>query len=258
MLKSTRRTALAVCLAAACLASPLHAQQVDAPAATVTVVAVPAAEAATDPATAPIDPARLEAARQTVQYIFPAGTYARMMDRSLEGMVKPMMDSLGKLPLKDMAALAGVDEQVVATKPGATLDELMAIMDPAFKERTAATMPAMFKAMGSLFTEFEPVMQASLARAYARRFDARQLADLNAFFATPTGTVYAGNSMMIFTDPEVLGSMQTFMPTMMKRMPEIMKGVEAELARFPKRKSYKDLTPADRKRIAELLGIKEK
>lgn len=255
MLKSTRSAALALGLAATSLAAPLHAQQADAPAPAASPAQAPAPS---DPAAAPIDPARLEAAQKTIQFIFPAGTYARIMDRSLQGMVKPMMDSLGKLPLSELAAMAGVDEKVVATKPGATLDELMAIMDPAFKERTAATMPAMFKAMGSLFAEFEPVMQASLAKAYARRFDERQLADLNTFFATPTGTLYASNSMVIFTDPEVMTGMQAFVPVMMKRMPEIMKGVQAELAKFPKRKTYKDLTPAERKRIAELLGTKAK
>lgn len=253
MLKSARRAAAALGLAAACCTAPLHAQQADAPPAQATSSAVPA-----NAAEAPIEPARLAAAQKAVQYIFPAGTYARIMDRSLQGMVKPMMESVGKLPLRDLAAIAGVSEQELAAKPGATLDELMAILDPAFKERTAATMPAMFKAMGSLFAEFEPVMQASLARAYARRFDERQLAELNAFFATPTGTLYAANSMVIFTDPEVMSGMQAFVPVMMKRMPEIMKGVQAELAHFPPRKTYKDLTPAERKRIAELLGTKEK
>lgn len=254
ILKFARLAVPAVLLAASLAATPLHAQQADA----LPAQAQTSTSASTEPTEAPIDPARLEAAKKTVQYIFPAGTYARIMDRSLQGMVKPMMDSVGKLPLSDLAAIAGVSEKDLATKPGATLDELMAILDPAFKERTAATMPAMFKAMGSLFAEFEPVMQASLAKAYARRFDERQLADLNTFFATPTGTLYASNSMVIFTDPEVLSGMQAFVPVMMKRMPEIMKGVQSELARFPQRKTLKDLTPADRKRIAELLGLKQK
>jgi len=235
-----------------CTASAALAQ----PAVQVTASSPPPADSAATGA--PIDPARLEAAKQTVQYIFPAGTYGRIMDRSLQGMVKPMMDSVGKIPLSDLAAIAGVDQKQLATKPGATLDELMAIIDPAFKERTAATMPAMFNAMKDIFTEFEPVMQASLARAYARRFDERQLADLNTFFSTPTGSIYAANSMVIFTDPGVLNSMQAFVPVMMKRMPEIMKQVQAELARFPPRKSYKDLTPAERKRIAALLGTPAK
>jgi len=219
------------------------------------------AQAAPEPAAqaeaAPIDPARLEAARKAVTYIFPSGTYARMMDRTINGMMKPMLDSVGKLPLRDLAAIGGVSEEKLAAMPEGTLEEAMAIIDPAFKERTAAAMPAMFKSMQGMFAEFEPAMQDGLARAYARQFDVRQLAELNTFFATPTGSTYAGNSMLIFTNPEIMNSMQALIPVMMKRMPEMMKSVEQELKKFPKRKTYDELTPEERKRFAKLLGIEE-
>lgn len=250
--KLAHRTAPAIFLAAFLAGTPLRAAEPQAEA------APPAASTPAPAPEEPVDPARLEAARQTVQYIFPAGTYGKLMDRTLHGMMKPMMESVGKIPLSDIAAIAGVDQSELATKPGTTLDEVMAIIDPAFKERTAAIMPAMFKAMQPLFAEFEPIMQTGLAKAYARRFDAKQLAELNAFFATPTGTIYASNSILIYTDPDVLNGMQGFIPVMMKRMPEIVKQMQAELEKFPKAKSYKDLTPAQRKRIEELLGVKRK
>lgn len=255
MLKSTRSAALALGLAAASLAAPLHAQQADAPAPAASPAQAPAPS---DPAAAPIDPARLEAAQKTIQFIFPAGTYARIMDRTVNGMMKPMLDSMGKLSLKDLAAISGLSEEQLAKMPVSTLEEAMAIMDPAFKERTAAAMPAMFKAMQGLFAEFEPAMQEGLARAYARQFDVAQLAELNTFFATPTGSTYAANSMLIFTDPEIMRSMQTLMPALMKRMPEITKDMEKELSKFPKRKTYDDLTPDERKRLMRLLGIEDK
>jgi len=238
----TRVAALAFSLSAA---SAAYAQAAPEPA------AAPQAEAA------PIDPARLEAARKAVTYIFPAGTYARMMDRTVNSIMQPMMDSVGKLPLRDLAAMGGVSEEKLAAMPEGTLEEAMSILDPAFKERTSAAMPIMFKAMGGLFSEFEPAMQEGLSRAYARQFDVRQLAELNAFFATPTGSTYASNSMLVFTDPEIMSSMQALVPVMMKRMPDIMKTVEEELKKFPKRKSYDELTPEERKRFAKLMGIKE-
>ncbi len=233
-----------------CTASAALAETAPAPA--------PQADTAPQADAAPIDPARLAAAQKAVTYIFPAGTYARMMDRTVNGMMKPMLDSMGKLPLKDLAAIGGLSEDQLAKMPESTLEEAMAIMDPAFKERTAAAMPAMFKAMQGLFAEFEPAMQEGLSRAYARQFDAAQLAELNTFFATPTGSTYAANSMLIFTDPEIMRSMQTLMPALMKRMPEIAKDMEKELSKFPKRKTYDDLTSDERKRLMRLLGIEDK
>jgi hypothetical protein len=217
-------------------------------------VAAPAAPPAATEAEAPIDPARLEMARKTVEFLFPAGTYAKMMDRTLNGMMKPMMDSVGKIPLRELAAIGGVPEEKLAGMSEGTLGEMMEIVDPAFKERTAAFMPAMFGMMQGMMGEFEPIMRAGLARAYARRFDTRQLAVINAFFATPTGHEYAASAMLIFTDPDVMNTMQELVPMMMKRMPDMMKRVEADMARFPPRRKLEDLTPQQRKRLSELLG----
>ena len=40
-------------------------------------------------------------------------------------------------------------------------------------------------------------------------------------------------------------------------MPELVKKVSAETADLPARRTLKDLTPAQRKRLAKLLGVKE-
>lgn len=177
-----------------------------------------------------------------------------MMDRTLNGMMKPMMDSVGRIPLRDLARMTGADETQLARIGDAKLEEVMTILDPAYKERMAVGLPTMFKAMQGMVAEFEPVMKGGLARAYARRFDATQLAELNTFFATPTGKVFAENSMLIFTDPEIMNTMQDMVPMMMKRMPAIVKSMETEMARFPKRRSYEDLTSAERKKLEDLHG----
>jgi hypothetical protein len=48
--------------------------------------------------------------------------------------------------------------------------------------------------------------------------------------------------------------MQKIMPDMMKAMPEIMQSSQAELAKLPKPRTYKDLTKAERDRLTALLG----
>lgn len=215
------------------------------------------ATAAPSTEAAPIDQARLDAATKSVEYIFPKGTYARMMDRTINGMMKPMLDSFGKIPLRELAEMTGADEDRLKAIGDAKIDEVMQILDPAYKDRVTVGMPVMFKAMQGMIDDFEPIMKGGLARAYARRFDPRQLAELNAFFATPTGSAYAGESMLIFTDPEVMSTMTAMVPMMMKRMPDIVKTVETEMARFPKRRTIAELTPAERKTVNRLLGMNE-
>jgi hypothetical protein len=211
--------------------------------------------AATAPA--PVDPSRLAIARATVDFVFPAGTYARVMDRTLNSLIQPMMDGFGKIPLRDLAGLGGLSaDQVAAIGPG-TLREIMEIIDPVFDRRTKAMVAGLYHEMGGMMIDFEPTMRDGLAHAFARRFTTQQLCDMNAFFATPSGKAYAAESMTIYTDPDVTGAMQAFLPRMMKQMPDLIRKVEAATADLPRRRAIKDLSPADRKRLAELLGVDE-
>lgn len=92
----------------------------------------------------------------------------------------------------------------------------------------------MFEAIQGMIDKFEPTMKGGLARAYARRFDPRQLAERKAFFTAPTGSAYAGESMLIFNNLEFTSTMRGIEPMMMmKRRPDIVKLAEAEMARLP-------------------------
>ncbi len=205
---------------------------------------------------APIDPARLEAATKSVDYILPKETYERIMRGTINGiMVKPML-SFAKTPLRDLAERTGVDEERLKAIGKAELNEVMRMLAPAYTERSYDSSAGLLLAMEGMIYEFEPIMKGGLARAYARRFDLRQLAELNAFFATPTGSAYAGESMQIYNNLEFMNSMIAIEQMMMKRMPDIVKTVEAEMARAaPKRRTIEELTPAERKTVNRLLGL---
>lgn len=218
-----------------------------------------AAQAAPAPAetSTEIDPARLVAAQQTIDHIFPAGTYGRIMDGAMKAVMDNVMGSIGKMQMRDLGAIGGLDEKQLDDLGQGTLDDIMAIYDPAFHQRMDITMKIMMGEMTTLMTQFEPGIRDGLARAYARRFSADQLADLNRFFATPSGRAYAADSMLLFMDPEVMQKMQAFMPQMMKQMPGITKKFESATASLPKPRTYKDLTKAERAKLAKLLGITE-
>ena len=97
-----------------------------------------------------------------------------------------------------------------------------------------------------------------LASAYAGRFDTKQLQEMNAFFATPTGRAYAADSYIVMMSPEVMSKMQGLVPRLMKEMPAVIEKVKAATASLPEPRKYADLTNAERDKLAALLGISRK
>lgn len=204
---------------------------------------------------APVDPARLTAARPVVASLFPDGTYKRMMGESMSKLMDSMVGGAMELPLADIARIADLPPEQVAAMDKAKLGEVAQIVDPYFRERMSRGMNAMFAEMGDLFSSLEPKMREGLARAYARKFDVAQLDELNRFFSTPTGARYAHESMLIYMDPEVMTELQGAMPEIMKQMPRMVKAMEKATKDLPPPRKAQDLTEADKKKIADLLGL---
>lgn len=225
----------------------------------VTAFAILAVGSVAHAQTAPApDAARGAIASRLAAKILPDGTYRQMFSAVFDQMGNGMMMQMLDIPLRDFAALAGEDGEQMKAKMGpGTIKEVMQIIDPVFEQRTQAMFKAMEPGFTALFTRFEPVVRDGLAVAYANKFDESQLKELEAFFSTPTGSAYASQSMTIFMDPSVMEKMMGVMPEMMKAMPEIMKPVIAEMAKFPKVKTAKELTPEERRKLAELLGLPE-
>lgn len=204
-----------------------------------------------------IDPARLQAAQRTVDLIFPEGTYARMMKESLDAVLGPVFESVGSLPVHELARMTGMAPDSLTELGDGKVSEVMAIYDPVFRQRMEGGMRAMMDRMTVIMGKIEPDIRVGLTRAYASRFDAAQLGELNRFFATPTGKLYAEQSMMIFLDPEVMQTMQKLMPVMIQEMPAIEAAAKAATANLPPPRSTCDLSAAEKARVMKLLGLKE-
>jgi hypothetical protein len=195
---------------------------------------VPAAAQGVPPApTAPTEPepARLALARTAIDAVWPVGTYERMMRGTMTAMMDNMMESMFDMQIGDV-----VPGDVAKTDPKLarqTMREAMTKEDPHFLERMQIMNRVMFEEMIPIVNRFEPELREGLTRAYARKFTAPQLEDLNRFFATPTGRAYGPEAMMTFMDPEVMGQMTKFAPEMMKEMPRIMEKVKAATAHLP-------------------------
>lgn len=222
------------------------------PATAQTASEVPTAEKA------PVDPASLAAASRIAGAMLPDGTYRKMMSGTVDKMMSGMLDKMGDLPLREILIASGMqDEDVPPIQPGA-LKQVMTIIDPAHRERMDLGMKAMMGSMIDLMAKYEPAVRDGLAEAYARRFSPTQLGEIERFFATPTGKDYAAQSMLVYTDPAVMDRMMAMVPDMMKEMPKMIGAMTEATKNLPKQRTYKDLTKAERAKIADLLGIDPK
>ncbi len=206
-----------------------------------------------DPLTAEQE-ARLPAAQAVVGAMMPDGFYGTMMADIVDKMMRPMMTMFSS-PEIILSARLDLDEEAIGQLTEAEQAEISAILDPAFDQRVDAIIGVMTEKMGGMFAVMEDPMREGLSKAYAVRFDDNQLADIAAFFATPTGSVYAKESMALFSDPQVMQASMKALPAMMSGFGNIETAMEESMANLPKEAAYSDLTAAQRQRLAELLGI---
>ena len=211
MMKALARSAALACLLATAAPSAAHASQ------------AAAAEA--------LPEEELALARTAVDFLWPLGTYERMMAGTKDIMIDGIMSAMFDVPVSDIAGLEA--EALDPDDAGKTMREVIGESDPHFEDRLRITNNVMLTEMIPLMAQLEPQIRDMLTRSYARKFTAAQLADMNAFFATPSGRAFAAESMMMFVDPELMSVIAEFGPTLMREMPTIMEKVEAATAHLP-------------------------
>jgi hypothetical protein len=208
-------------------------------------------------ASATTDPAALAEARLVILKLVPPGTYKKIMSTAMAPMMDNMTDSLKAMPLKQLAEMGGLDADQAAALDKVNIEQVMAIYDPHWQERTNLTMHAMFDAMGDFFTTLEPELREGMAKAYANHFTLDDLRDLNRYFATPTGNKFATQYMSIMTDPAMMDEMKAMMPKMMAQMPQFIAAAQKATASLPPPRKMENLTPAERAKLAKALGVDE-
>ena len=198
--------------------------------------------------------ARLPAATAIVATMMPEGFYGEIMRDMMEKTMRPMMAMFSE-PDFILASRLTLDEAALADLSDAEKQELLTMLDSAWDQRADTMVDALVSNMGGAFAAVEPPVRAGLAKAYAVRFDEAQLADISAFFATPTGGEFARQSMALFADPQVMGATMEAMPEMIGSFTEMETAMEAALESLPAERDYADLSMAQRARMADLLGV---
>ena len=203
----------------------------------------------------PEQESRMPAAKLVVDKIFPAGTYAKMMEESMKPMMDSIMGGMLELPAAELVKLSGVSYVQVDEMAEGTVGEAMAILDPAYAERSKRMSDVTVKLVTDVMNEIEPSYREGLTRAYAVRFPEAELTELNAFFSTPTGNNYASQSLLIYTDPQVMSAMSEMMPAMMEMMPKMIAAMGEASADLQAPRKYSELSEEEQDRLASLLGI---
>ena len=198
--------------------------------------------------------ARLPAAQAVVGEMMPDGFYGEMMAGMMDKMLRPMLTMFSQ-PEFVLGARLAVDAETIEALEEAEQAELTAMLDPAYQARGDAMVAVLTSRMGGMFTAMEGPMREGLSKAYAVRFDDAQLADIAAFFATPTGGEYARESMALFADPQVMQASMQALPAMMSGFGDIESAMREAMTALPAERGYDDLTEAQRKRMAELLDV---
>ncbi len=177
------------------------------------------------------DPARLAIARGTTMRVFPEGTYSKAMigflDRTAERVLDMSEADLATMfpddPPTDDGKTQKKKKDAKPKKAPSTepLRVKWAKDDPRFEAKKSALKAFASTVLTKVGEVAEPKMRKGMARAMARRFDAVQLDDINAFLATPTGQAYGEEMLGMWFDNDVMRSMIDFLPELMRMAPEL-------------------------------------
>ncbi|MEO5810200.1 MAG: DUF2059 domain-containing protein [Sphingomicrobium sp.] len=167
------------------------------------------------------DPVRMAAARGAVQTMFPTGAYSKAMTHFVDGMIDRGLD----MSEADFAALSPTLTKTKKGNPPSTIPfrRSLGAKDPNFDAKLAAVRAFMGQTFVKIGAIAEPKFRDGMARALARRFTAAQIAEIDAFLATPTGAAYGQEMVGLWFEPDVLRGAFAMFPEMMKLLPDVMK-----------------------------------
>lgn len=201
----------------------------------------------------PIDPQRLTLAQKTTAQIMPDGIYAKMMNDLMGKVLGAFFKQPGGMSDMEISLTTGV-EASEANLDEAKRKAITDLLDPNHAKRSTVMQDSLKPMMDKMARTIEPPMREGLARAYARKFSVEQLTELNAFLATPTGSIYASESFLLQADPEVMQAVFSAMPAMLGDLMSPGAEIEKAMAAIPPAKTLSDLSAKEKDSLAKLLG----
>lgn len=206
---------------------------------------------------APLTPeqdARLPLATQIVAKVLPEGAMMEVMGSTFDRMLGPIMEMANGDTNAALAGALGYSASELAVDEDESA-EILAIVDPAWRERNAAMASMTQSMMADMMTAMEPVMRGVMAELYAIYFDETELADINAFFSTPSGLSYARQSYAMAGDPRIMSAMFSNPEAVFGTIGDMPARMKQGLAEIPAARSFADLSAAEQARLVALTGL---
>ena len=203
----------------------------------------------------PIDPARLTFAQRTTAALIPSGSLEKMVDNLYGKMFKTIMGEFGGQSDLMLSIQTGVESEQIAKLDEATKGKVADMFDPHRKEREDQITKVIKPLISEVLGDMEPPMREGLAKAYARKFTAAQLTDLNGFLATPTGTLYANEWMALQADPEVMVAVIKAVPPLVTKFIDRAPELEKDFKDLPKEKQLSDFSDKELTSLAKLMKV---
>jgi len=203
----------------------------------------------------PIEPARLTLAQTTMSALIPAGSLEKMIDNLYGKMFKTIMGEFGGQSDLLLSIKTGVESEQIAKLDEATKGKVADMFDPHRKEREDQITKVVKPLISEVLADMEPPMREGMSKAYARKFTATQLTDLNTFLATPTGTLYANEWMALQADPEVMVSVIKAVPPLITKFIDRAPQIEKDMKDLPKEKQLSDLSDKELTKLAKLMKV---
>lgn len=173
------------------------------------------------------EPARLAAARQVSMTMLPKDAYAEAMNTFVDRTAERVLD-MSEADFAEMMPPKPPKKGEKAKVPSRVpLRAMLAAKEPNFDAKLAAGKAFARTMFGKFGAVMEPKFREGLARSLARKFDPAQMAEINAFLATPTGASYGRQMLGLWFEPEVMRSSFEALPEMMKLVPELAKDAAA-------------------------------
>lgn len=203
----------------------------------------------------PIDPARLTLARTTTAALIPPGSLEKMIDNMYGKMFSKFMEEMGGASDTMLSIKTGVESEKIAALDEKTKNAIADLFDPHRKDRDDQVLKVVRPLISEVLADMEPPMREGLAKAYARKFSGDQLGQLNSFFATPVGGLYAGESMALQADPEVMLAVIKAVPPLVTKFIDRGPEVEKQLKDLPKEKQLSDFSDKELASLAKLMKV---
>ncbi|PQM27226.1 hypothetical protein CVO77_15020 [Sphingopyxis lindanitolerans] len=206
----------------------------------------------------PIAPAQLALAQATTTALVPPGSLEKMLDNLYGKLFKGLMDEFGGTSDVMLSIKTGVDSEKIAALDDKSKAAVADMFDPARQQREDQITQIAKPLISEILSDLEGPMRNGLAHAYARKFSADQLSQMNGFFATPAGGAFASEWMALQADPEVMLAMIKAVPPLMNKFIDRGPEIEGQLKDLPKEKQLADLSDPELAKLAKLMKVSVK